>query len=239
MAPILFTLNNSDNSPLTMKFADKFIDLTTPRVMGILNVTPDSFSDGGQFHIKDNALRHVESMLEQGADFIDVGGESTKPGADEVTLDEELERTIPVIEAICQNFDTVVSIDTSKAVVMEEAVKAGAGLINDVRALQEPKALETAANLAKSHGVAVCLMHMQGSPSTMQLSPEYSDVIKEVTTFLSERKSACLSEGIKAEQILLDPGFGFGKSLEHNYQLLSQLRKLSPLSCELLVGGFS
>jgi dihydropteroate synthase len=219
-----------------MNFADKQIDLSTPRVMGILNVTPDSFSDGGQFNLKDNALRHVENMLNHGADFIDIGGESTKPGAKNVSIDEELDRTIPVIERVKQHFDTIVSIDTSKAVVMKEAVKAGAGLINDVRALQEPNALEVASVLAREHQVAVCLMHMQGAPATMQQAPSYQNVVDEVSTFLAERKSACLSAGIAEEQIILDPGFGFGKSVAHNYCLLAQLKQLQALNCPLLVG---
>jgi dihydropteroate synthase len=219
-----------------MNFADKQIDLSTPRVMGILNVTPDSFSDGGQFNLKDNALRHVENMLNHGADFIDIGGESTKPGAKNVSIDEELDRTIPVTERVKQHFDTIVSIDTSKAVVMKEAVKAGAGLINDVRALQEPNALEVASVLAREHQVAVCLMHMQGAPATMQQAPSYQNVVDEVSTFLAERKSACLSAGIAEEQIILDPGFGFGKSVAHNYCLLAQLKQLQALNCPLLVG---
>jgi dihydropteroate synthase len=219
-----------------MNFGSTQVDLSSPKVMGILNVTPDSFSDGGKFSLNDNALRHVENMLSNGADFIDVGGESTKPGAEDVSVEEELDRTIPVIELIKQNFDTVVSIDTSKAAVMTEAVKAGAGLINDVRALQEPHALTTASKLVKEYRVAICLMHMQGAPKTMQQAPQYQNVIQEVSTFLVERKEACLSNGIDSKQILLDPGFGFGKSLEHNYCLLAQLKQLSILNSPLLVG---
>lgn len=219
-----------------MNFANRQIDLTTPKVMGILNVTPDSFSDGGKFKGRDNALRHAEAMIRCGADFIDIGGESTKPGAVAVSLEEELDRTIPVVELIHQNFDTVISIDTSKPQVMQQAVEAGAGLINDVRALQEPYALDVASKLAKQYQVSVCLMHMQGSPYTMQDAPQYDDVIQEVSAFLTERKSACLSKGIDSSQIILDPGFGFGKSLAHNYALLAQLKRLSSLDSPLLVG---
>lgn len=219
-----------------MNFAGKHVNFNVPRVMGILNVTPDSFSDGGKYRLKENALRHVASMLDCGADFIDVGGESTKPGAESISVDEELERTIPVIELIKQHFDTVISIDTSKPTVMQEAVAAGAGLINDVRALQEPGALQTASNLVEQYQVAVCLMHMQGSPKTMQYAPQYRDVIQDVSSFLVERKAACLSKGMDSCQIILDPGFGFGKSLEHNYQLLAQLKQLTVLGSPLLVG---
>ena len=215
-----------------MKFRRSHLDLTSPRVMGILNVTPDSFSDGGKFSQLDDALYQVERMVAEGADFIDVGGESTRPGAAEVTVEDELQRVVPVIEAITQRFDTVVSIDTSKAQVMKEAVHAGAGLINDVRALREEGALEIASNL----NVPVCLMHMQGQPRTMQAAPQYNDVVEEVKKFLQQRMHACLEAGISHDQILLDPGFGFGKSLAHNYQLLNQLEKLHQLDVPLLVG---
>ncbi|MCF2946790.1 dihydropteroate synthase [Paraglaciecola aquimarina] len=215
-----------------MQFKNKFIDLTYPKIMGILNVTPDSFSDGGSFNKLDNALTHAELMIAQGADFIDVGGESTRPGAREVSTQQELDRVIPIIEAIQQRFDTVVSIDTSKAQVMQDAVKAGAGLINDVRALQLEGALTAAAN-AK---VPVCLMHMQGQPKGMQNNPNYQDVMGEVNGFLQSRIEACNQAGIATEHIIVDPGFGFGKSLEHNYQLLAQLNELSSLGCAILSG---
>lgn len=215
-----------------MQFRNKYLDLTTTHVMGILNVTPDSFSDGGNFNNLDNALYQAEKMIAEGASFIDIGGESTRPGAADVAEQEELARVIPVIEAIEQRFNTLISIDTSKAVVMDEAVRAGAHLINDVRALREPGALETAA----SAGVPVCLMHMLGQPRTMQQAPEYKDVVADVGSFLRERMQACIAAGIPDNQLLVDPGFGFGKSVEHNYQLLAELEKLHTLGAPLLVG---
>ncbi|MFT2092704.1 dihydropteroate synthase [Paraglaciecola sp. 2405UD69-4] len=215
-----------------MWFKDKFIDLSQPRVMGILNVTPDSFSDGGSFSGIDNALRQTELMLQEGADFIDVGGESTRPGAEYVSLQQELDRVIPVIESIKQRFDTVVSVDTSKAQVMSDAVNAGAGLINDVRALQEEGALE-AAVLAQ---VPVCLMHMQGQPRQMQQNPMYDMVTEDVLVFLRQRIAKCESAGISLDKIIVDPGFGFGKSLEHNYQLLAELLQFKALEVPVLVG---
>ena len=215
-----------------MQFANHFIDLSVPRIMGIVNVTPDSFSDGGQFNQLDAALFQVERMLADGATFIDVGGESTRPGAAEVAVQQEIERVIPVIDAIVQRFDCVVSIDTSKARVMHEAVAHGAGLINDVRALQEPGALTTAAQ----SGVPVCLMHMQGQPRTMQDAPDYVDVVADVAAFLTARAAECVAAGISKNHILLDPGFGFGKNLQHNYRLLAHLDKLACLDFPLLIG---
>jgi dihydropteroate synthase len=215
-----------------MNFKTKTLDLGMPRVMGILNVTPDSFSDGGAFAILNKALQHADAMLANGADFIDVGGESTRPGALDVSLQQELDRVIPVIEALSSRFDTVISIDTSKAVVMSEAVAAGAGLINDVRALREEGALHAAAEA----GVAVCLMHMQGQPRSMQQAPEYTDVVAEVSTFLQHRVECCMAAGIKRQQIIVDPGFGFGKSLAHNYRLLNNLQQLQQLKLPILVG---
>ena len=215
-----------------MQFGNHFISLSQPHVMGILNVTPDSFSDGGKHASVEKALKRALEMVEQGATFIDIGGESTRPGAPDVSLQEELDRTIPVIEAVARNSDCVISIDTSKAQVMTEAVKAGAGLINDVRALQEPNALEAAAN-AK---VPVCLMHMQGQPRTMQHNPSYNDVVADVSAFLSERVKACEAKGIEKEQVLLDPGYGFGKSLEHNYALVKHLPEIMELGYPVLVG---
>ena len=215
-----------------MQFKEKFVDLSTPKVMGILNVTPDSFSDGGAFTRIDQAFQQAEKMLSEGADFIDVGGESTRPGAEDVSLEEELNRVIPVIEAITQRFDTVVSVDTSKARVMTEAVAAGASFINDVRALQEVGALQAAADA----GVPICLMHMQGAPRVMQKKPQYENVIQEVYDFLQSRIAACVSAGIDRAQLIVDPGFGFGKTLEHNYQLLANLEKLHSLRVPLLAG---
>ncbi|MGF1757856.1 dihydropteroate synthase [Photobacterium sagamiensis] len=211
---------------------EKTLDLSYPHTMGILNVTPDSFSDGGQFNQFDHALRHVDAMLEAGTSIIDIGGESTRPGASDVVLAQELERVVPVIEAIRQRFDCWISIDTSKAQVMTEAVMAGADLINDVRALQDPGALEAA---AKAH-VPICLMHMQGQPRTMQAQPHYDDLITDVSEFLAERVQACENAGIRREQLLLDPGYGFGKTLEYNYQLLAHLDKFHQFGLPLLVG---
>lgn len=215
-----------------MQFKDKIIDLSVPRVMGILNVTPDSFSDGGKFGDLDSALFQAETMICDGADFIDVGGESTRPGALAVSLQDELDRVIPVIENLSKRFDVVVSIDTSKDKVMREAVTAGAGLINDVRALQEDGALVAASD----SGAAVCLMHMQGQPRTMQNDPKYSDVVTDVKTFLAYRIESCIKQGISQDKIMIDPGFGFGKSLEHNYQLLNGLSQLQSLQVPILSG---
>ena len=215
-----------------MQFGKHFIDLSQPHVMGILNVTPDSFSDGGKYANVKQALEHALRMIDEGATFIDVGGESTRPGAPDVSLQEELDRTIPVIEAVSKNTDCVISIDTSKADVMREAVRAGAGLINDVRALQEPGALQAAAE-AK---VPVCLMHMQGQPRTMQDNPEYEDVVKDVGQFLLQRAQICEEAGISKDAILFDPGYGFGKSLEHNYALVKHLPTLMTLGYPVLVG---
>ncbi len=187
--------------------------------MGILNVTPDSFSDGGKFYRIDDALAQVESMVKAGTDIIDVGGESTRPGAKGVEEQAEIDRVVPVIEAIVRRFDIVVSIDTSKAGVITAAYAAGAGLVNDVRALREPGALAAAALT----GLPVCLMHMQGQPRTMQQSPHYDDVVKEVADFLMQRRKACIEAGIRAENILVDPGFGFGKTLAHNLELIATL----------------
>jgi len=200
--------------------------------MGILNVTPDSFSDGGEFLRADAAVAKALQMVEDGAAIIDVGGESTRPGASPVSVEDELDRVIPVIEALTARIDVPVSIDTSKPEVMLAAVKAGAGLINDVKALRTDGALQQAAQL----GVPVCLMHMQGQPPTMQQAPQYSSVLEEVKAFLAERIQACVDHGIPKQHILIDPGFGFGKTLEHNYELLGHLRELQQLGCPLLVG---
>ena len=215
-----------------MQCKDKFLDLSTPKVMGILNVTPDSFSDGGVFNMLEDGLAQAGIMLSEGADIIDIGGESTRPGAQDVSIQQELDRVIPMIESICQRFDTIISIDTSKAQVMTEAVNAGASFINDVRALQEHGALE-AAVAAK---VPVCLMHMQGQPRVMQQNPYYVDVVKDVIAFLQQRISICRKAGIADEQILVDPGFGFGKSLEHNYHMLANLEEFQTLNVPVLAG---
>ncbi|MDN4501075.1 dihydropteroate synthase [Alteromonadaceae bacterium BrNp21-10] len=215
-----------------MQFADRKVDLTFPQVMGILNVTPDSFSDGGHFNNLDSALAQARKMVEAGATFIDVGGESTRPGAADVSLAQELQRVVPVIELLRKELDCTISIDTSKAAVMTEAVKAGAGLINDIRALQESNALETAVDAR----VPVCLMHMQGQPRTMQIEPVYDDVVNDVKAFLQQRIECCMAAGIPKHNILLDPGFGFGKSVMQNYALLRRLTEFNNLGCPLLVG---
>jgi dihydropteroate synthase len=201
-------------------------------IMGILNVTPDSFSDGGRFDRVDAALEHAMTMVAQGAHIIDVGGESTRPGAQAVSVDQELERVIPVIETIRANSDIPLSIDTSKPEVMRAAVTAGASLINDVNALRADGALECCVDL----GVPVCLMHMQGEPRTMQQQPMYDNVVENVTTFLHERVSVCIGAGIDPESIIIDPGFGFGKSLQHNLKLLHNLERICELDLPLLVG---
>jgi len=200
--------------------------------MGILNLTPDSFSDGGRFLDRDAALRQAWRMLEEGAAIIDIGGESTRPGARPVSEEQELERVIPLIEALAAELPVPISVDTLKARVMREAVSAGAGMINDVLALQGPGALEAAADC----GVPVCLMHMQGEPRTMQETPRYVDVVAEVGDFLRRRMAACVAAGIPRERILLDPGFGFGKSLQHNLALLRRLGSLVALGAPVLVG---
>lgn len=208
------------------------LDLSRPRVMGILNVTPDSFSDGGAFISPERAIIHAEQMLLDGADIIDIGGESTRPGADAVSEQEELDRVIPVIEAIKQRLSVIVSIDTNKPAVMRAAVAAGAGLINDVMALQAPGAIEAASHLS----VPVCLMHMQGEPRTMQQQPEYADVVSDIMAFFQQRIDACAAGGISKERLLLDPGFGFGKTLEHNLSLLQGLGKFLQMGLPLLIG---
>ena len=200
--------------------------------MGILNVTPDSFSDGGKFNSLDNALQQAERMIKAGVSIIDIGGESTRPGAPDVSLEEELARVIPTIKAIRAKFDVWISIDTSKAEVMRQAVEAGADVINDVRALQEPGALQVAADA----NVPICLMHMKGQPRTMQANPSYGDVLQDVEAFLRERVEACEAVGISKEQLILDPGFGFGKTIEHNYHLLAHLEKFHSLGLPVLAG---
>ncbi|WP_065545994.1 dihydropteroate synthase [Vibrio scophthalmi] len=211
---------------------NKTLDLSLPHVMAILNVTPDSFSDGGQFHSLDNALIQAEKMITAGVSIIDIGGESTRPGAPDVTLEEELARVIPVIKAIRAKYDVWISIDTSKAEVMRQAIAAGADIINDVRSLREPGALEVAAHA----GLPICLMHMQGQPRSMQTNPHYDDLLQEVGDFLQERIDACEAVGIAREQLILDPGFGFGKTLAHNYQMLAHLERFHQFNLPLLAG---
>ncbi len=218
--------------PVVLRCADKTLDLSAPLVMGVLNVTPDSFSDGGRFFSVDAAVEQGLRMAAEGAALIDVGGESTRPGSQGVSADEELRRVIPVIERLRKATAAVISVDTSKAQVIRAAAAAGAGLVNDVRALREPAALEAAA----ASGCAVCLMHMQGEPRTMQLAPHYTDVVNEVRAFLAERVTACRNAGFAAERLAVDPGFGFGKTGEHNLTLLRRLRELAADGPPMLVG---
>ncbi|WP_345829142.1 dihydropteroate synthase [Erwinia sp. HDF1-3R] len=211
---------------------DSVLDLSHPHVMGILNVTPDSFSDGGKHNELIQALTHANAMINAGATIIDIGGESTRPGADEVSVDEELARVIPVVEAISQRFEVWISVDTSKPEVIRESARAGAHIINDIRSLREPGALEAASET----GLPVCLMHMQGEPGTMQQAPKYSDLLQDVDAFFVQQIARCEAAGIKKEQLLLDPGFGFGKNLSHNYQLLAHLADFHHFGLPLLVG---
>ncbi|MGR5131260.1 dihydropteroate synthase [Vibrio alfacsensis] len=217
---------------MIIKAKNKSLDLSRPHVMAILNITPDSFSDGGKFNSIDLALSQVDRMITAGVSIIDVGGESTRPGAPDVSLEEELQRVIPVIKAIREKYDVWISVDTSKAEVMRQAVEAGADLINDVRALQEPGTLEAAAE-AK---LPICLMHMKGQPRTMQINPQYGDLMEDVSAFLKERIAACEAVGIDKSQLILDPGFGFGKTLEHNYHMLAHLDEFHQFGLPILAG---
>jgi len=211
---------------ITLDCNGRDLILDRPRIAGVLNVTPDSFSDGGRWTDPERAVEHALRLVEEGADLIDVGGESTRPGAEPVSADEEIARVVPVIAALRERTPVPISIDTSKPEVMRAAVEAGAGLINDVAALRADGALEAAAAL----GVPVCLMHMLGEPRTMQQSPEYDDVVGEVHRFLAERLFACQMAGIDKKRILVDPGFGFGKTLEHNLALLRDLERFAELA---------
>jgi len=208
------------------------LDLSHPHVMGILNVTPDSFSDGGAHNTLIEAVKHANLMINAGATIIDVGGESTRPGAREVSVDEELSRVVPVVEALAQRFEVWISVDTSKPEVIREIARVGAHLINDIRSLTEPGALEAAAET----GLPVCLMHMQGDPKTMQDAPKYDDIITDVMRFFIDNIARCEQAGIAKEKLLLDPGFGFGKNLSHNYELLARLSEFHQFELPLLVG---
>ena len=211
---------------------NKCLDLSFPQIMGILNFTPDSFSDSGQFFSLDKALFQVEKMLKEGATIIDIGGESTRSMAEEVPETEELQRVIPLVEAVQKRFDCWISVDTSKAIVMQEAAKVGMDLINDIRALREPGALEIAGQL----NLPTCIMHMQGQPRTMQTNPHYDDVVQDVYQFLETRTQACLEAGIAKENIIWDMGFGFGKTVQHNYKLLQQLAHFCERGYPVLAG---
>jgi dihydropteroate synthase len=217
--------------PRRLAAGQRALDLTRPRVMGILNVTPDSFSDGGRFLDRDRAIAHARAMLAEGADLIDVGGESTRPGAAPVPEAEEIDRVVPVIEALAGD-GALVSVDTMKPAVMRAAIAAGASMVNDVRALREAGAVEAVAQ----SGVAVCLMHMRGTPASMQEAPEYVDVVADVRGFLMSRAGVCEAAGIARERIVLDPGFGFGKTRAHNMTLLARLGEIAALGYPVLAG---
>ncbi|MBB1471034.1 dihydropteroate synthase [Pseudoalteromonas sp. SG41-5] len=214
------------------------LHLDTPVIMGILNVTPDSFSDGGRYYQTDSAVIQAQKLLADGATILDIGGESTRPGAPDVSLEDELARVIPAIEAIRAHSDSavndcIISIDTSKSEVMRQAILADADIVNDVRALQEPNALAT---VAQYPDVAVCLMHMQGQPRSMQNSPHYDDLFSDINDFFVQRINACETAGIQRQQIILDPGFGFGKTLSHNYQLLARFNEFNHFGLPVLAG---
>ncbi|MEJ6497641.1 dihydropteroate synthase [Pseudoalteromonas lipolytica] len=211
----------------------RILRLDSPVVMGILNVTPDSFSDGGSYCQLDSAVKQAKTLLNQGAKIIDIGGESTRPGAPDVSLEDELDRVIPLVKALRASSDCIISIDTSKSEVMRQAIIAGADIINDVRALQEPGAIEV---LAQYPEVAICLMHMQGQPRTMQSNPHYDDLFADINEFFAERLGACEQAGIQSERIILDPGFGFGKTLAHNYQILNKFDVFNQFKLPVLAG---
>ncbi|MDB6051095.1 MAG: folP [Pseudomonas sp.] len=218
--------------PTRLPCGNRVLDLAHTHVMGILNVTPDSFSDGGRFSQRDAALRHAQAMVMAGATLIDVGGESTRPGARVVSPIEELERIAPVVELINRELDVIISVDTSTPAVIRETARLGAGLINDVRSLRRDGALDAAA----ATGLPVCLMHMRGEPGDMQDNPHYQDLMAEVSEFLLERMQQCVAVGIPRERIILDPGFGFAKNLEHNLSLFKHMEELHALGRPLLVG---
>ena len=221
----------------TIACGARTLDLSRPRIMGVLNVTPDSFSDGGQLyrdgHVDTDALlTRAEQMLAEGADILDVGGESTRPGAAVVGEAEELDRVVTAVETVAQHCDTIISVDTSTPSVMRESARCGAGLLNDVRGFQRPKALQTAAD----SGLALCVMHMQGEPDTMQTAPSYSDVVQDVAEFLSQRLADVSGVGIDLDRVIIDPGFGFGKTAEQNFELLARLSELQGIGQPVLVG---
>lgn len=223
---------NSVLYPTRLPCGNRVLDLSRTHVMGILNATPDSFSDGGRYTHLDAALKHAQAMVAAGATLIDVGGESTRPGARAVSPTEELERVAPVVEALSRELDVIISVDTSTPAVIRETARLGAGLINDVRSLRRDGALDAAA----ATGLPVCLMHMRGEPGDMQDDPQYDDLVAEVSAFLRERMDQCAVAGIPEERIILDPGFGFAKSLDHNLSLFKHMQELHMLGRPLLVG---
>jgi len=213
-------------------FSQRVLDLSEAHVMGVLNVTPDSFSDGGKFNSLDSALKQTEKMIMQGATIIDVGGESTRPGAQKISNQEELDRVCPIIEKIISEFETIVSVDTSTPHVMAESIRLGVGLINDVRAFNQPGVVE----IVKNSSVALCIMHMKGNPLTMQHKPHYDSVVEQVSDFLKQRVQSLVEEGVNPSRLILDPGFGFGKTLQHNLQLLNHISDFCELGYPVLVG---
>lgn len=229
-APCCFSAMTAEITSLTC--GTRQLDLSRPVIMGILNVTPDSFSDGGRFIAPEAALRHAARLVAEGAAMIDIGAESTRPGAAAVSVQEELDRTLPVVELIARELDVVISLDTSTPELIREGAARGAGFINDVRALRRAGAAEAVA----ATGLPACIMHMQGEPGSMQSNPQYEDVFAEVRGFLESRIAACVAAGIVRERLVLDPGFGFGKTLVHNLQLLKHMGRLRDLGLPLLVG---
>jgi dihydropteroate synthase len=228
------TVDTSSSSTLhrmKLRCRQHQIDLSVPIIMGIVNVTPDSFSDGGKFLVRDAAIAHARKLVDEGAAIIDIGGESTRPGAQPASVAEEQDRVLPVLEALVRD-GVVVSVDTQKTEIMREAIRAGAAMINDVNALQAEGAVEACA----ASEVAICLMHKQGTPETMQRAPYYENVVAEVRAFLHERAAACARAGIAPDRIVIDPGFGFGKSVEHNFTLLRELLQLATLPYPVLAG---
>lgn len=230
-------MTGSQTPPFTLQCGERQLVLDRPHIMGVLNITPDSFSDGGKFFDAkgaklDAVLAAAEQMLKDGAAILDVGGESTRPGAAPVSEQQELDRVVPVVEALSSRLDAIVSVDTSTPAVMREATGVGAGLINDVRGLERVGALQAAADT----GLPICLMHMQGSPQTMQANPSYQNVVQDVLDYLSQRVEACRALGIDKQRLIVDPGFGFGKTLEHNLLLLAELAGFTKLSLPVLVG---
>jgi len=215
-----------------LKLNKHVFDLKRPLIMGILNITPDSFSDGGKYLTLSEALKRAHQMIEEGLDIIDIGGESTRPGSEPVTIDEELKRVVPIIEALKKESDIAISVDTYKPQVMKEVIDMDVAMINDVYALSQPGAIDT----IKHSNVGICLMHMQGTPQTMQVNPHYTNVVSEVKLFLEARVKHLISEGIDKSRMILDPGFGFGKTFEHNIALLQNLESFESLKLPLLVG---
>ena len=217
---------------MLLNLGSRTLDLSKPKIMGVLNITPDSFSDGGKYQSLDHALSACEKMIDEGASIIDVGGESTKPGSNPIEAGIQIARVIPVIQSIKKNFDTIVSVDTGDPVVMREAIKNGAEIVNDVYALKNTVDMD----FLSGENKAICLMHMKGSPSTMQENPVYDDLMTEIKDFLEERINFCLRAGKNRESLIIDPGFGFGKTLRHNILLLKNIEQLKYLKVPICIG---